>query len=124
MKLVSSRKYPKVIGVRDVRVLTGHSVHITFTDGSERDIDLEPHLWGPVFESIRRDPELFASVFVDPIGHTLAWPNDVDLAPETLYYGDSPPPWMAEDSTPKRQSSLPRIPRSTRSKRKRTRSRA
>ena len=112
MKLVSHPKYPEVIGVHNVKVLTGHTVHVTFTDGVERDIDLEPYLWGPVFEPIRKDPQLFASVFVDPIGQTLAWPNDVDLAPETLYYGDTPPPWATEG---KSSRSRPR-PRSVRSK--------
>lgn len=124
MKLISNSKYPVVIGVRDVRVLTGYTVHVTFTNGVERDIVLEPHLWGPVFEPIRNDPKLFASVFVDPIGQTLAWPNDVDLAPETLYYGDTPPPWATEEISPKRRSPRrPSSPQARRSKR-RTRVRA
>ncbi len=103
MKLIFNPKHPEVIGVRDVKVLNGHTVHVTFTNGVERDIDLEPNMWGPVFEPIRNDPKLFAAVFVDPIGQTLAWPNGVDLAPETLYYGDTPPPWAIEDTSPKRR---------------------
>jgi hypothetical protein len=93
MPLVGNSKYPTLMGVQAVRVLRDHLVHVTFTDGTERDIDLEPHLWGTVFEPIRNDPQLFASVFVDPIGQALAWPGDVDLDTDTLYYGDEPPPW-------------------------------
>lgn len=95
MSLVGDSKFPEVIGVRAVQVLSGFRVHVTFTDGTEREIDLEPHLWGPVFNPIRNDPQMFQRVFVDPIGQTLAWPNDVDLAPESLYY-DGEPPWAKE----------------------------
>ncbi|MCL4395917.1 MAG: DUF2442 domain-containing protein [Chloroflexi bacterium] len=101
MKLVSNAKYPQVIGVRNAQIVSGYNVHVTFTDGTERDIDLEPLLWGPVFAPIRSDPAVFASIFVDPIGQTLAWPGGVDLAPESLYYGDKPPPWARESSAPK-----------------------
>ncbi len=121
MKLVSNPKHPKLIGVRDVRVLTGYTVHVTFTDDTERDIDLEPHLWGPVFEPIRNDPKLFAAVFVDPIGQTLAWPNEVDLAPETLYYGDTPPPWVTEEKSPTQRSSKRRSSSRPRQTKRRTR---
>jgi hypothetical protein len=93
MPLVGNSKYPSLMGVQAVRVLRDHLVHVTFTDGTERDIDLEPHLWGTVFESIRNDPQLFASVFVDPIGQVLAWPGDIDLDTDTLYYSDESPPW-------------------------------
>jgi len=84
--------YPEVVGVRAVEPRAGVTVHVVFTDGSARDIDLGPHLRGPIFEPIRDDPQMFAAVFVDPIGQTLAWPNGADIAPETLYY-DGDPPW-------------------------------
>ncbi len=71
-------------------------MRIWFKDGLIVDRDLESHLWGPVFEPIRNDPILFRQVFVDPIGGTIAWPGEVDMAPETLYYWDKPVPWMVE----------------------------
>lgn len=111
MSLLVHSKYPEVIGVRSVQVLTGFNVHLTFTDGTERDIDLEPYLWGPVFEPIRNKPEMFSRVFVDPIGQTLAWPNEADIAPESLYY-EGDPPWAKR----KAKSSSRRTTRSVRPK--------
>ncbi len=32
-----------------------------------------------------RDPAVFAEVYVDTQFGTLAWPNDLDMAPEPLY---------------------------------------
>jgi hypothetical protein len=89
-----SKPSAELIGVSGVQPITGFQVRATFTDGTQRDIDLAPLLQGPVFEPIRNDPQVFASIHVDPDSQTLAWSNGVDLAPETLYYGDTPPPWM------------------------------
>ena len=93
--LVGSRKYPVLVCVRSVRYLDNLRVHLTFTDGTERDMDLEPYLHGPIFDPLRNDPKLFAQVYVDPESETLTWPNGADIAPETLYY-DGEPPWVKE----------------------------
>jgi hypothetical protein len=34
------------------------------------------------------DPVLFAQVAIDPVWHTVVWPNGADLAPEFLYDPD------------------------------------
>lgn len=60
-------------------------VRLTFTDGTVCDVDLEPLIWGPVFERQRRDPDFFRQVTVDPTSGTIAWPNDTDLDPDVLY---------------------------------------
>jgi hypothetical protein len=91
MTIITHPKYPELVRVRTVKPVAGFVVHVTFTDDTERDIDLGPYLDGPVFEPIRNDPRMFAAVFVDPIGQTLAWPNDVDIDPDTLYYNGNPP---------------------------------
>ncbi len=110
MRVSTHPKYPELIGVRAVRVQSGFRVQITFTDGTDREIDLEPYLWGPVFEPIRNDPNLFAAVRVDEVGGTICWPNGADIAPETLYYGDGPAPW--EEKRPKPKKTARRILRS------------
>jgi hypothetical protein len=93
--LIGNPKYPEVVCVRSVKPLAGLKVHIIFTDGTERDMDLEPYLHGPIFDPIRRNPHLFDLVYVDRETETLTWPNGADIAPETLYY-EGNPPWAAQ----------------------------
>ena len=88
-------KYPAVPAVTNVRVVSGFTIHVTFVDGVERDIDLDSHMFGPVFEPIRRDPKMFAEVRVDDESDTICWPNGADIAPETLYY-EGEPPWVKD----------------------------
>jgi hypothetical protein len=71
--------------VTDVEVLHDFVVRLSFDDGSVGDLDLVAHLWGPVFQPLRDDPQLFRQVRVDPEARTIVWPNGADLAPETLY---------------------------------------
>jgi hypothetical protein len=73
--------------ITDVEVLHGHVVRLRFADGTEKAVDLDPYLHGPVFEAIRRDPGVFASVRVDADAGTIVWPNGADLAPDVLYEG-------------------------------------
>ena len=70
--------------VTAVRHLGGHRLAVTFTDGSEREVDLSGELRGDVFEPLR-DVALFGAAFVDPETRTVAWPNGADLAPEFLH---------------------------------------
>lgn len=95
-ELVYNKKFPNVILVESVQVLDGYRVRVKFNDGVEKEIDLEPVIWGPVFEQIRNDSEYFRQVFVDPLSQTLTWPNGVDLDPDSLYYGEQEPPWWTE----------------------------
>ncbi len=73
--------------VTAVEVIEDHVVRLRFNDGSERTIDLEPYLRGPVFERVRTDPDFFASMRVDSDAGTIVWPNGADLAPDVLYTG-------------------------------------
>ncbi|MBN9623101.1 MAG: DUF2442 domain-containing protein [Actinobacteria bacterium] len=59
-------------------------VALTFEDGLEGEVDLTDRLWGPVFERAKT-PAGFAELYVDEQGGTIAWPGEVDLAPDTLY---------------------------------------
>jgi hypothetical protein len=60
----------------------GYKIRVRFNDGSEKTIDFSRWFNGPVFEPLR-DPDYFRRFFLD--GGTVAWPNGVDIAPETLY---------------------------------------
>lgn len=90
-QLPKARRH-KLIRVQKVSPLENFRAHFVFTDGSERDIDLDQYLDGGVFEPIRQDPELFRNMFVE--GGTITWPGEVDIDPDTLYYGDEDPPWV------------------------------
>ena len=110
--LGQKQKYPELVCVRAVDPRNGYVVHITFTDGTERDMDLDPYIGtGPVFAPIRNDPDLFRRVFVDPETETLTWPNGADIAPETLFY-EGAPPWAQEEKKPGRKAVRPRAHRS------------
>jgi hypothetical protein len=73
--------------------LKGFNVHLGFTDGTERAVDLEPYLRGPIFEPLRQNPELFRSVQVDEELGTIGWPNGADICPDVLYESLTPAAW-------------------------------
>ena len=65
--------------------LDGYGVHLRFADGLAADVDLSYLVGrGPVFEPLR-DPEFFRRLRVTEFGDTIEWPNEADIALETLY---------------------------------------
>lgn len=71
--------------VTAVTVLEHWRLRVSFSDGVTGDVDLSSLKdAGPYWEPLR-DPEHFAEAFVDPRSRTVAWPGDVDIAPEELY---------------------------------------
>ncbi|HEV2107271.1 MAG TPA: DUF2442 domain-containing protein [Thermomicrobiales bacterium] len=82
-----------------VTVVRPYVLDIAFADGAQRQVDMEPLLWGEVFEPLR-DPGFFALVTLDPILKTVVWPNGADLAPECLYYGEETPYGRVEIQRP------------------------
>ena len=86
-------KLGPLVRVRAVKPLDGFKVRLEFEDGTRKVIDLEPFLWGPIFEPIRKNQSIFRSVKV--IGGTIAWENGADIDPDVLYY-DLKPAWMEE----------------------------
>lgn len=83
----------RLIRIRAVEPLDGFIVRLEFTDGTQREVDLEPYLRGPVFEPLRQDPSLFRAVRVDPRMGTIVWENGADIDPDVLYRGLKPA-WM------------------------------
>lgn len=63
----------------------GYEVNLRFADGLAADVDLSYLLdYGGVFEPLR-DIEFFRKLTIDEGGNTVMWPNEADIAPETLY---------------------------------------
>jgi Protein of unknown function (DUF2442) len=74
--------------VSSVEPLKGFVLRLGFDDGTVREINLEDELWGPMFERLRRDPQLFRQVSVDEELGTIVWPNGADMDPDVLH-GDA-----------------------------------
>jgi hypothetical protein len=63
----------------------GYTVHVRFEDGLTADVDLSYLLnYGGVFEPLR-ELDYFRRLRADPEAGTIIWPNEADIAPETLY---------------------------------------
>jgi hypothetical protein len=62
-----------------------YTVHVRFEDGLTADVDLSYLLdYGGVFDPLR-DLEYFRRLRADGEAGTIVWPNEADIAPETLY---------------------------------------
>jgi len=69
----------------DARVGDDHQVRVSFDDGLTTEVDLSYLLnYGGVFEPLR-DIGYFRQLRADPEAGTIVWPNEADIAPETLY---------------------------------------
>ncbi len=88
------QKIGHLVRVTAVQPLEDFTVRINFEDGSQKEIDLDTYLRGPIFEPIRNNPTIFRSVKVE--GGTIAWPNGADIDPDVLYYGLAPA-WMENE---------------------------
>lgn len=65
--------------------LDGYEVHLRFADGLAADVDLSYLVGiGPIFEPLR-DIDFFRELKVTEFRDTVEWPNEADIAPETLY---------------------------------------
>ncbi len=69
------------IHVTDVEYLNDYRLRLRFNDGVEGIVDLQPELYGEVFEPLL-DRQLFRQVFLT--SRTIEWPNGADFAPEFL----------------------------------------
>ncbi len=69
----------------EAQPLEGHRVHVRFEDGVAAEVDLRYLVdYGGVFEPLR-DPDFFRRLHASSEAGTIVWPNDADIAPETLY---------------------------------------
>jgi hypothetical protein len=69
----------------EAKPVGGYTISVRFEDGTAGEVDLSYLLeYGGVFEPLG-DPDFFRQLRADPDVGTIVWPNDADIAPETLY---------------------------------------
>ena len=73
-----------ILRITESEVSGSHSLKLAFNDGTQKTVNLEPLLDGPVFEPLK-DPSYFARASLDSVCGTVVWPNGADFAPEALY---------------------------------------
>jgi len=78
-----------MLHVKAVEVLEGYWLRLTLSNGDVVERDVQDLIRGGVFEPLRQRRDIFEAAFVD--GSTVAWPGEVDIAPETLIW-DGPEP--------------------------------
>jgi len=88
----------RLVRVQEVEPLEGFRVRLKFEDGTQKEVDLERYLHGPIFEPIRRDLRVFRGVRVEE--GTIVWENGADIDPDVLYY-ELMPAWMEEPTLAK-----------------------
>ncbi len=86
--------------LKSIEFLDGYVIRATLDDRTTKDLDFEPHLWGPMFAPLK-DIAVFRSGRVDPETQTVVWPNGADVAPEVWSRG-----------FPESSAARPRIPTS------------
>jgi hypothetical protein len=79
-----------MLRIRSARALDDYRVRLTLTNGDTVERDLTDIIWGPVFQPLLDDYAQFRLVKVE--AGTLTWPGDLDFDPDTLIWGDAPPP--------------------------------
>ncbi len=73
----------KLVHTTGVEVVGDHRLRLRFEDGAEGEVDFSGFDWKGVFAPLK-DPAYFALVSLG-LG-TIVWPNEADIAPETLYH--------------------------------------
>jgi Protein of unknown function (DUF2442) len=73
--------------VTAVKPVGGYRLWLRFSDGSEGEIEMRPHLhsFRNMFAPLE-DPAYFARVRVSRAAGTICWPNGLDLDPEVLHH--------------------------------------
>ncbi|MBA4313325.1 MAG: DUF2442 domain-containing protein [Chlorobiaceae bacterium] len=86
-----------MIRIQSVKHLEDFKVELLLTDGKRKIVDLEPYLYGPIFDPIRADRTLFKTIHVDKELGTVVWDNGADIDPDVLIL-DRKPVWNDKQS--------------------------
>jgi len=82
------------------KYIEGYKLELAFENGKKGVVDLQGYVnKGGVFSRFS-DIEYFKQFYVNKEIGVLCWPDDVDIAPETLYHeatGEPLPAWMQEE---------------------------
>jgi len=84
-----------LVRVKTIEAMSGYWARVQFSNGAERTIDLEPYLYGPIFEPIRRESAMFRAMKIE--GGVITWENGADIDPDVLYYGLQPA-WLVQSA--------------------------
>jgi hypothetical protein len=74
----------KLVHVTEVKYLGGHRLRLRFEDGASGQLDFSNEEWSGVFAPLA-DTDYFSRVELDEELGTIVWPNEADIAPETLH---------------------------------------
>jgi hypothetical protein len=72
--------------LKSIEYLDGYVIRATLDDGTTRELDFEPHLWGQMFEPLK-ELAAFRQGKVDADSQTVIWANGADVAPEVWTRG-------------------------------------
>ena len=83
----------KLVRVSSVEPLEDYKCRLVFEDNTQKTVDLEPYLRGPVFKPLLQDINEFRRVKV--VEGVISWENGADIDPDVLYH-DLKPAWIDE----------------------------
>lgn len=72
-----------MIEVIGAKYLQDYKLWLEFNNGKSGEVDLESHLWGPVFVPLQNIEEFKKFKISNELG-TIIWKNEADFAPEFL----------------------------------------
>lgn len=74
--------------IRNVTPLDDYKLLLEFKSGEKRIFDMKPLLDKPVFQPLK-NKQLFSKVHVI-FDYTIAWSDDIDMCPDSLYMQSVP----------------------------------
>lgn len=90
--------------VIEAKYIEGYKLELTFENGKKGIVDFKDYVKkGGVFSRFA-DIEYFRQFYINEEIGVLCWPDDVDIAPETLYHeatGEPLPEWMEAEELQK-----------------------
>jgi hypothetical protein len=70
--------------VKNVRVLDGQTLVVTFTNGQKKKYDMTELFKRDMFTPLK-NPAFFKNVYIETGGHAVAWNKDIDISEYELW---------------------------------------